>query len=70
LGHLHADPQPVHLVHPERRYTALVSVPLINVDDLGDGRAALNMLGIFALLLAVGWVYLVIDRRLPTAPTR
>ena len=45
-------------------------MPLINVDDLGYGRVALNMLGIFALLLAVGWVYLVIDRRLPTAPTR
>jgi hypothetical protein len=42
----------------------------INVDDLGYGRVALNMLGIFVLLLAVGWVYLFLGRRLATAPTR
>jgi hypothetical protein len=42
----------------------------INVDDLAYGRVLVNMLGIFALLLAVGWVYLFLDRRLPAAPTR
>ncbi len=42
----------------------------INVDDLGYGRVLLNMLGVFALLLAIGWVYLFLDRKLPAAPTR
>lgn len=40
----------------------------INVDDLGYGRSLLNMAGIFVFLLAVGWLYVFLDRRLRPRP--
>jgi hypothetical protein len=40
----------------------------INVDDIGYGQALLNIAGIFLLLLVVGWLYVLIDRRLPSRP--
>jgi len=41
----------------------------INVDDIGYGRALLNVAAIFLLLLAVGWLYTFLDRKLPARPT-
>jgi hypothetical protein len=41
----------------------------INVDDIGYGRSLLNIAGIFLLLTAVGWVYVLLDRKLRPRPT-
>jgi len=41
----------------------------INVDDIGYGRALLNIAAIFLLLLAAGWLYVLVDRRLPPRPS-
>lgn len=41
----------------------------INVDDIGYGRALLNIVGVFVLLVAVGWVFVFIDRKLQPRPT-
>jgi hypothetical protein len=41
----------------------------INVDDIGYGRAVLNSVAIVLLLVAVGWVYVFLDRKLPSRPT-
>lgn len=41
----------------------------INVDDIGYGRSLLNMAGIFVFLLAVGWLYTFLDRKLPPRPS-
>jgi hypothetical protein len=40
----------------------------IDIDDLGYGKALLNMLGIAALLLLVGGMFLLLDRVLPAKP--
>jgi len=40
----------------------------INVDDIGYGKALLNIAAIFLLLLVVGWVYVFLDRKLPARP--
>jgi hypothetical protein len=42
----------------------------INLDDLGYGRVLFNIAAVALLLLAVGWLYRFLDRRLPPAPTR
>ena len=36
----------------------------ISVDDIGYGRALFNIAAIFLLLLAVGWLYVFLDRKL------
>jgi hypothetical protein len=41
----------------------------INVDDIGYGRALLNIAGIFVFLLAVAWIYTLLDRRLSPRPS-
>ena len=41
----------------------------INVDDIGYGRSLLNMVGISLLLLAIGWIYTFLDRKLSPRPT-
>jgi hypothetical protein len=41
----------------------------INVDDIGYGRAVLNIVGVFVLLIAVGRVFVVLDRKLRPRPT-
>jgi hypothetical protein len=41
----------------------------INVDDIGYGRALLNIAAIFLLLLVVGWLYVFLDRKLRPRPT-
>jgi hypothetical protein len=40
----------------------------INVDDLGYAQALLNVLGVAVLLLAVGAIFLYLDRVLPARP--
>lgn len=40
----------------------------IDIDDLGYGKALLNMLGIAVLLLLVGGMFLLLDRVLPAKP--
>lgn len=40
----------------------------INVDDIGYGGALVNIAGVSVLLLAVGALYLLLDRRLPATP--
>jgi len=40
----------------------------INVDDIGYGRALLNIAGIFVFLLAIGWIYTFLDRTLSPRP--
>jgi len=40
----------------------------IDVDDIGYGRSLLNIAGIFLLLAAVGWVYVLLDRKLRPRP--
>lgn len=42
----------------------------INVDDIGYGKALLNVAGVFLLLVAVGWVFVFLDRKLPPRPAR
>jgi len=42
----------------------------INVDDIGYGKALLNIAAIFLLLLLVGWIYVFLDRKLPARPTK
>lgn len=37
----------------------------IDVDDIGYGSALFNIAGIFLLLIAVGWLYVFLDRKLP-----
>lgn len=41
----------------------------INVDDIGYGRSLCNIAAIFLLLLGVAWLYLFLDRKLPTRPS-
>lgn len=41
----------------------------INVDDIGYGKALLNIAGISVLLIAVGWLFVFLDRKLPPQPT-
>ncbi len=40
----------------------------INVDDLGYGKVLVNMLGVTVLLLAIGVIYVLLDRKLPARP--
>lgn len=41
----------------------------IDVDDIGYAQALLNIVGIFLLLAAVGWLFVFLDRKLPPRPT-
>jgi len=40
----------------------------IDVDELGYGRVLINSAGVLALLLAVGFVFVILDRKLPARP--
>jgi hypothetical protein len=42
----------------------------INVDDIGYGRSLLNIGAITVLLVAVAWIFVLLDRKLPPAPKR
>lgn len=41
----------------------------INIDDIGYGKALLNIAAVFLLLLVVSWVYVFLDGRLPARPS-
>jgi len=41
----------------------------INIDDIGYGKALVNIAAVFLLLLVVSWIYVFLDRKLSPRPT-